>query len=464
MAVPAVALAVTLAPTAGAQGRATPFAPSATRAELVLAGMTRDQRIGQLFMVATPVDAVSSGLRSVVAEQHVGNVILMGRSTRGADHIRYVTTTVQRLTEPSSATDGVPAFVSADQEGGYVQVLQGPGYDRMPTALSQGRSSTSVLLGSGRRWGTQLARSGVNQDLAPVLDTVPTAYKATNEPIGRHDREYGPLTTTVTTKGGAVREGMDRAGVATTVKHFPGLGRVRGNTDTTQGVTDSVTTSTSGVIRPFADAVDAGTPFVMMSSAIYARIDATQPAVFSPTVIGSILRSRLGFDGVVITDDVGNAAQLRPWTPGQRATRFIDAGGDMVLTARTDTLPQMVSAVRSRAAASPAFAAKVDAAALRVLRAKEDAGLLDPRLAPTGSFSPYLVGRIQQWLGRPVTRTWDSATIRSLQWRIGAATTGRWDAATVRALQDYLGISRDGTSRWSSRTVTQMQRYLNTQL
>lgn len=455
------AASASAAPTTGA---APPSAVTASRADQVHAAMTRDQRIGQLFMVATPADSVSAGLRSVVSEQHVGNVILMGRSTSGADHIRSVTTSLQRLTEPADATATVPAFLSADQEGGDVQVLQGSGFSRMPTALSQGTQATSTLQADAVRWGTQLSRAGVNTNLGPVLDTVPPAYKATNEPIGRWDREYGAYSATVTTKGGAVRAGMSRAGVATTVKHFPGLGRVTGNTDTTSGVTDTVTTSTSALLTPFSDAVAAGTPFVMMSSASYSRIDASRPAVFSPTVIRTILRERMGFDGVVMTDDVGNAKQLAAWTPAQRATKFIDAGGDMVLTARTDTLPQMVSAVRSRAASDATFRAKVDAASLRVLRAKEAAGMLGTRMTPTGTFSPYLVGRIQRWLGKPETRVWDSATITSLQWRIGATTSGRWDPASIRTLQDYLGISRDGATRWTPRTTTQLQRYLNTQL
>lgn len=442
-----------------------PFATTATStAQQAHASMTRDQRIGQLFMVATRADSVDSGLRSAITHQHVGNVILMGRSTAGADHIRSITTDVQRLTESSAATAGVPAFVSADQEGGNVQVLRGPGYDTMPTALAQGQQPTSTLRNNAQRWGTQLGRSGVNTNLGPVLDTVPKANKATNQPIGRYDREYGSLTPIVTAKGGAVQSGMTRAGVATTVKHFPGLGRVVGNTDVTKGVTDTQTSRTSAILNPFAAAVSSGTPFVMMSSATYTKIDASQPAVFSPTVVGSVLREQLGFDGVVMTDDVGNAKQLEDWTPAQRATKFIDAGGDMVLTANTGTLPQMVAGVRSKAAADPAFAAKVDASSLRVLKAKEDAGLLSPRLTPTGRFTPFLVGRVQAWLGKPVSRSWDAATIRSFQWRIGAKTTGRWDTASMRALQDYLGISRDGASRWNARTATQLQRYLNTQL
>lgn len=461
---PSVAQASPSSPPAGTKGGTGATTSTASRAESVHAAMTLDQRIGQLFMVATPADSASSALRTVVADQHVGNVILMGRSTAGADRTRAVTTAVQTMTEPTARTRGVPAFVSADQEGGNVQVLRGPGYSDMPTALVQGRSSDTALRTDAQRWGTQLSRSGVNTNLGPVLDVVSAQYKPINQPIGRYDREYGATPSVVTAKGGAVQSGMTRAGVATTVKHFPGLGRVRGNTDTSSGVTDTYTTTGSSIIDPFASAVRRGTPFVMMSSAIYSRIDASQPALFSGAVVTSLLRRQLGFDGVVMTDDVGNAAQLSGYPAGERATRFVDAGGDMVLTARTDTLPAMVAAVRSRASSSPAFRAKVDAAALRVLRAKEDAGLLQSRGTPSGNFTSWTVKRLQGWLGKTPTGTWDTATIRSVQYRIGTPTSGRWDARSFAALQRFLGISTDGTSTWDARTTTQLQRYLNTQL
>lgn len=462
--------AVALVATASATSASPTSAPAGERiaaespAAEAHAGLTRDQRIGQLFMVATDADSVDSGLRSAITDEHVGNVILMGRSTTGADHIRSVTTQVQRLTEPAAATGGIPAFVSADQEGGKVQVLRGPGYDEMPTAVEQSAETTDSLRQDAKRWGAQLGRSGVNTNLGPVLDVVPTDNKADNEPIGQFDREYGSDAESVTDKGGAFQDGMAGAGVATTVKHFPGLGRVKGNTDTTKGVKDTVTTADDANLAPFASAVEDDSPFVMMSSATYTKIDADNPAVFSPTVIGSVLRDDVGFDGIVMTDDVGNAKALEDWTPAQRATKFIDAGGDMVLTASTDTLPEMVEGVKSKADSDPDFAKKVDEASLRVLEGKEDAGLLTPRIRPTGTYSGWTTKRVQAWLGREQTGTLDEETIRSLQHRVGAPTTGTWGAQSFRALQTYLGISPDGTTSWDERTVRQLQRYLNTQL
>ena len=114
----------------------------------------------------------------------------------------------------------------------------------------------------------------------------------------------------------------------------------------------------------------------MVSNAIYSRIDSANPAVFSRTVIAGMIRHDLGFTGVVVSDDLGNARAVTAWTPGTRALKFISAGGDLVLTVDPTQTAAMVSAISARAAADRAFAALVDAAALRVLTLKQQMGLL----------------------------------------------------------------------------------------
>jgi len=169
---------------------------------------------------------------------------------------------------------------------------------------------------------------------------------------------------------------MKASGVAATPKHFPGLGRVIDNTDTTAGVTDSTTTRSSSDLVPFRQAIAAGAPFVMMSSAFYSKIDASQPACFSRTVIAGMLRGDLGFQGVVISDDLGSARQVARWSPGSRATQFIAAGGDLVLSVDPLLAPAMAKALVAKANSSASFRTQVDRAALRVLRAKAAARLL----------------------------------------------------------------------------------------
>jgi beta-N-acetylhexosaminidase len=114
----------------------------------------------------------------------------------------------------------------------------------------------------------------------------------------------------------------------------------------------------------------------MVSSAVYARIDATNPAVFSPAVVTQLLRGRLGFDGVVISDDMGTAAAVAGISPANRAVRFFAAGGTLLLTVRPGIVPEMVNAVLAHSAADPAFAKQVDAAVTTALLAKARAGLL----------------------------------------------------------------------------------------
>ena len=121
------------------------------------------------------------------------------------------------------------------------------------------------------------------------------------------------------THANAFSRGLADARVSATAKHFPGLGRVHANTDTTAGVTDPTTTRNDAYVRPFRDAVQAGVPFLMMSTAVYSRIDAQHPAAFSHTVVTGMARGDLGFGGVIISDDLGNAKQVASVKPGDRA-------------------------------------------------------------------------------------------------------------------------------------------------
>ena len=436
--------------------------PSVT-ATAVYDRMTPAQRIGQLFMVGGAVTGPGSATTAAISTYHAGNLILTGRATAGAPTARAITSRMDALTT-DAATAAAPLFVAVDQEGGYVQVLQGSGFSRMPTALTQGTWADSTLTARARTWGRQVRWAGVDVNLAPVMDTVPASFAASNPPIGQLYREYGYTPSVVAEKGSAFLHGMRAAGLATTAKHFPGLGHVTLNPDTSSGVKDTVTMRTSADITPFRAAISAGARMVMVSSAIYTKIDSARPGVFSPTVISGMIRGDLGYTGVLISDDLGNARQVQAWAPGTRAVNFIAAGGDIVLTVNPTVLPAMVSAVTVRAASDATFRAKTAAAVLRVLTAKAAEGLLAPRLAADGILGPLTIGALQGWLGRTVTGVLDTTTIHALQARIGTTADGIWGPASMAALQSYLGTYRDGGTTWNSRTVRLLQGYLVTQM
>jgi beta-N-acetylhexosaminidase len=349
---------------------AKPSSPAAEHtAAAVFAAMSERQRVGQLLMVDCPSSGVAAATVSAITDYDVGSVILDGTTRSGSAAIRSITGRLQGY----SAKVGL--FIATDQEGGLVQRLQGSGFDTIPGAPQQGLTSPTALRTAAHRWGSELKRAGVNVDLAPVLDTVPSGA-AGNPPIGDLDREYGHTPAAVQSHGLAYAQGMIDAGVAPTAKHFPGLGRVAGNTDVTAGVTDPVTTRTDAYLAPFQAAVRARVPFVMMSTAIYSRIDPGTPAAFSRTIVTGMLRNDLGYRGLIISDDVGAARQVSGLSPGQRAVEFVQAGGDVVLTVVAGQARAMTSALLAKVNSDSSFRKTVDTAALLVLQAKQRAGLL----------------------------------------------------------------------------------------
>ncbi|MGY1733369.1 glycoside hydrolase family 3 N-terminal domain-containing protein [Geodermatophilus sp. SYSU D01045] len=354
----------------------TPVEPTTPPADAVdqqvdaaLAGMDRRAQVAQLFVVGVRLEDLSPG--DALVADGVGGVFLAGRSRAGATDLAAVT---GRWT---GAAPGPRPWVAVDQEGGQVQSLQGPGFDRLPPAAEQGQLPPEQLAALAGTLGAQLAAAGIDLDLAPVADVVPAGTEAANDPIGAFGRQYGNTAADVVADVRTVVDGLAAHGVTATLKHFPGLGLVDANTDEVAGVTDDVTTADSEQVAAFGELARSGAdPFVMVSSATYPRLDPAAPATFSRQVVTTLLRGFLGFDGVVITDDVGAAAAFEDVPPGDRAVRFLEAGGTLVLTVTEDVYPEMRDAVLARAEADPGFSATVDAAVRTALTAKAEAGLL----------------------------------------------------------------------------------------
>ncbi|HVC31414.1 MAG TPA: glycoside hydrolase family 3 N-terminal domain-containing protein, partial [Steroidobacteraceae bacterium] len=318
--------------------------------QAALAGLTLEQQIGQLFMVGLNSDApeaVAAQTSDAITYLYAGSVVLFGGGWSSSTLISSTVEPLQALA--AQANGGAALFVSGNQEGGRwgsVQAFYGAGFSAIPSAVDQGEGDPALLQQQAQTWGTELLSAGVNLNLAPVLDTVPAGTEAANAPIGALGREYGSDPDTVTTYGVAFERGMHAAGVAVAIKHFPGLGRVTGNTDyTNQGIVDG---QFSGIgdpyLEPYTAGINAGAEFVMISLATYPRVD-TLPAVFSSTIINGILRSGLGFGNIVLSDDLGLAVAVADRSPADRALGFLRAGGDMVLTVVPSDIAPMASAV-----------------------------------------------------------------------------------------------------------------------
>ena len=352
-----------LAPGAGSVGP-----PPVSCPTQVFRRMSEAQRVGQLFLVGI-AGAPRAEVAQAVRTYHFGSLLWEGTSTAGVAADRQATRAIQSLAS-SAATARVRFFVAANQEGGQVQELKGPGFSEVPPALTQGQLPAAELQRQAAAWGRELRSAGVNLDLAPVMDVVPSATASQNAPVGALQREFGHAPQVTGAHGVAVIRGLKQAGVATTAKHFPGLGRVVGNTDFSSGVVDTATGPDSSYLKSFQAAIKAGVPFVMVALATYTRIDPHHLAAFSPRVM-RLLRQQLNFGGVIVSDDLGAAAAVAGLSPATRGIDFLAAGGDLITSQSLPAAITMDRAILARAAHDAAFRATVNSAVYRILDTKQ---------------------------------------------------------------------------------------------
>ena len=335
--------------------------------------MSVQQKAAQLVMTGIRAGNLTISQRRTLQREQPGGILLLGDSGSASGVRRNISTAVSAAGRPN----GVAPMVAADQEGGRVQRLDGSGFSSMPSATVQSGWSDEKLTGRAHEWGDELAAVGVDVDLAPVADVVPASIGNDNEPIGALDRGYGDDPVAAGRHVAAFVRGMHQAEVATAIKHFPGLGRVRGNTDFSSGVSDPATRRGDPLLGSFKAGIAAGTDMVMVATATYPRIDPGTMAVFSRTVVTTMLRGDLGYAGVVIADDLGSAEQVSSVPPGERATRFVAAGGDIVITADATLTGPMIDALVARTRTDKGFG--LDDHVRRVLTLKQRYGMLSCR-------------------------------------------------------------------------------------
>ncbi|WP_137656891.1 glycoside hydrolase family 3 N-terminal domain-containing protein [Bifidobacterium moukalabense] len=339
------------------------------RAVAAVTGMTMTERVGQLVMAPLYAGSDPSTLRDLIADQHVGSVLIIGNWNSGTAGVARATSALQ-----SYAPADNQLLMTTDQEGGEVQHLRGDGFDTMPSAVSQGTMSVDRLRQSARMWGSQLKSAGINIDLAPVLGTV-TVNRDDNAPIGALHRDFGLGAAGNAEHGKAFIQGMADSGVGSTIKHYPGLGSVTGNTDfTADGILDTTTTLDGAQIGAFNSALEANPSMVMMSLATYRAIDPNNPAVFSSTLITDYLRSTIGFQGVITSDSM-SAAALGGMPPGELGVRLVEAGGDLACIGALDYVQPVLDGLNAKAVVDTDFAAEVTQSAIRVMTLKYTMGL-----------------------------------------------------------------------------------------
>jgi beta-N-acetylhexosaminidase len=278
--------------------------------------------VGQVI-VGKSTHSPGKALLKRVRKGEVGGVIMLPQNsqTLGRD--------TKKLQKAAAAGGNPPLLLMIDQEGPPVKRVAGPPDVGEPQLGQKGDASGAKQV--GQNTGKFLGGRGVNVDLAPLLDV---KKPQTAKTIA--SRTYSSDPSVVSTVGVGFIEGLQAGGVGATAKHFPGLGNATQSTDD-QAVTIAATKdSLENDLKPFQDAVNAGVDLVMVSTAKYPTLGAKKEAAFSPEIVNGLLRGDLGFDGVVITDDLEGGAASAEVTPGIAATEALTAGDDLLLYSRTD--------------------------------------------------------------------------------------------------------------------------------
>lgn len=347
----------------------TPPAPQACLAKAK--ALSKEEQVGQLLMVGVATSGLDSDTTEVIRSSKAGSVVLLGKSNVTRSNVAALSAQVGAL-----GTAELPILVATDQEGGNVQRLQGQGFTKIPDALAQGQMNPTAFHAQAETWGEELARAGVRFNLAPVADVVAEADASKNAPVGKLKRQYGSDPAQVGEHVVGFVQSMSKSDVATSLKHFPGLGRVQENTDQ-KAATDTETVVNDPSWKPFIDGIEAGASSVMISSATFQKIDADHQAVFSRKIITEILREDLGFDGVVISDDLGAAGSVAKVPAGERAVQFLKAGGDLIINADASITPDMADAILGAIEKDAELAGSVTDSAARVMAMKESIGTME---------------------------------------------------------------------------------------
>ena len=341
--------------------------PSA--AEQLLEGLSPREIAGQLVLVG--IAAGSEIPPATFEEHHAGGIFLL-QVWEGAEQVDAVVDSALALARPE-----LPPLLAVDQEGGQVRMLRGDAARETTSAEALGAEGPQAVADAYTSIGEDLSARGLHVALSPVADVVDPELGDANEPVGGLDRGFGTDPAQVADCVTAAVEALSEQGIGATLKHFPGLGRVEQNTDfSAEGIEDTTTGPEDPFLESFRAGIDAGAQLVMMSSAIYPRIEPDVPAMFSAAAIQDLLRDGLGFEGLVVTDDIGAAQAVADVPVAERATRLLEAGGDAVLTADPSLTGELVDAIEEWAGRGEQQEQRVRESAGRMLALKEELGLL----------------------------------------------------------------------------------------
>lgn len=317
-----------------------------TQVAKLIQNMTIEEKVGQLLILGFAGTEFDGSLKRVMDQFRPGSIIVFGRNIKNFYQISALNRDAQRY---SLNRFKIPLLIMVDQEGGSVaRIKTNP---PMPSPLALGASNEAELARStGFNVGAMLRRLGFNVNLAPVFDLAPKSGKSF---IG--NRAFSSDPEKVKTFAQLFSDGLSSAKIMPTAKHFPGHGGlIEDSHKKTPYKLMTLDELSSTDLAAFKDYFRMQTPSAVMAAHIsYPNIDGSgMPAAFSRVLITDILRNKLGYKGLVITDDIEMLGADKAGSIGERAILAVEAGCDMIMVAwsphqQTRVYNALLSAVRS---------------------------------------------------------------------------------------------------------------------
>ncbi|MBI3609417.1 MAG: beta-N-acetylhexosaminidase [Nitrospirae bacterium] len=324
--------------------------------------MTLKEKIGQIFMVGFDGVGPSKTLLRFIKEFHIGGVILFARNLQSPSQTAGLCNALQAQSRK------MPLLISIDQEGGRVSRLP-KGFSVFPGGAKLAAcQSPELVYRATEATAKELRAVGINMNLSPVLDV---NTNPANPIIG--DRAFGTGPTLVSTMGLTVIAGLQDNRIVACGKHFPGHGDTAADSHKElPRVSHGLQRLQDVELRPFLHAIQNGLASIMTAHVVYPALDPKEPATLSKPIVTGLLRQVMGFQGVVITDDLQMAAISDTDGPGEAAVKAIEAGADLVLFCRDEAaqlsaLVAVALAVKQKRIRE----ARIEQSLLRILQLKE---------------------------------------------------------------------------------------------
>jgi beta-N-acetylhexosaminidase len=340
-----------------------PNAEIRNRAQSTLSIMTLDEKLGTMIIAGVEGTSPTEKTKYMLQNQHVGGVIFYKNNVETPEKLVTYANQLKSWNKKNPSA----LFISIDEEGGKVSRL--PGIEKIPTAKSIGNTEDLAYAKSiGEYLGNASKSMGINVDYAPVLDI---NSNPNNPVIG--NRSYGTTSQKVSDFGRAVMKGLQSTGTIPVVKHFPGHGDTSVDSHLDLPIVHkSLKQLQSFEWKPFEDAIQDGADSVMIAHILFPKIDNKYPASLSPTIITDQLRNKIGFQGVVMTDDLTMGAISKNYGMGKAAVQAVQAGSDILLIAHGyENVTNVIKELKHNISNGNISEERINESVLRILILKE---------------------------------------------------------------------------------------------